>query len=392
MYIYDNDVGCCNKISVLYTVCFISPMYVNMATWEEYLTEHYFDPNHPGAFAGPYKLHKILHNIGKPVSYHKVKEWIRKQDSYTLLQPVKYKFPRQRVITQGIDDLWDVDLADVSNIGQYNDDIHYLLIVIDVFSKYLWAEPLKNKDHASVIQAFQAIFDRTPRRPKLLRSDKGKEFTNRWVKQFLKKEGIHAYTTKNETKANFAERVIRTLKGLMYRYFQHKQSYVLPLQELVNNYNHRPHKTLQDLAPAQITKKNEAKVWKRMYVDTIKLPKKIKPYKFKVGDKVRISHLKWVFQRDYQEKWTEEVFLVTHRCRKSSVNLYRLKDFLDEPIDGHFYEEELQKVTKDDDALFKVEKVLKTRTRQGQKEYFVKWLGYPKKFNSWIKETDIQLL
>ena len=107
-----------------------------------------------------------------------------------LLQPVKYKFPRQHVITQGLDDLWDVDLADVSNIGKYNDDIHFLLIVIDVFSKYLWAEPLKTKDHASVIQAFKNIFERTPRRPKLLRSDKGKEFTNRWVKQFLKKEGF----------------------------------------------------------------------------------------------------------------------------------------------------------------------------------------------------------
>ena len=84
----------------------------------------------------------------------------------------------------------------------------------------------------------------------------------------------------------------------MYRYFQHKQSYVLPLQELVNNYNNRPHKTLHDLTPAQITKKNEAKVWKRMYVGSIKLPK-FKAYKLKVGDKVRISHLKWGFQRDY---------------------------------------------------------------------------------------------
>ena len=69
------------------------------------------------------------------------------------------------------------------------------------------------------------IFNRTQRRPTLLRTDNGKEFTNRWVKQFLKKQAIYAYTTKNETKANYAERVIRTLKGLMYRYFIHHQTY-----------------------------------------------------------------------------------------------------------------------------------------------------------------------
>ena len=54
-----------------------------MATWQDYLNEHYFDPNHPGAFAGPYKLHKLLHSIGKPASYNKIKQWIQKQDSYT---------------------------------------------------------------------------------------------------------------------------------------------------------------------------------------------------------------------------------------------------------------------------------------------------------------------
>ena len=93
--------------------------------------------------------------------------------------------------------------------------IQFLLIVIDVFSKDLCVEPLLTKSHTHVIQGFQNIFNRTQRRPTLLRTDTGREFTNRWVKQFLKKQDIYAYTTKNETKANYAERVIRTLKGLI---------------------------------------------------------------------------------------------------------------------------------------------------------------------------------
>jgi len=364
-----------------------------MSDWKEYLDKIYFDHTHPGAFAGPYKLYQILKSIGKPTSYTNVKQWLQKQDAFTLLQPAKYKVKRKSIITKGIDDLWDADLADVTNLSQHNKDIHFLLVVIDVFSKFLWVEPLPNKAHESVLQAFQNIFSHTDRRPTLLRTDKGKEFTNRWVKTYLKKQGIHAYTTKNETKANYAERVIRTIKGLMYRYFIHHQTYhYLPvLQDIVYNYNHRPHQTLKGASPSSVTKSNEAKLWKQMYIDSLKLRKK-KRFKFKVKDQVRISHLKYVFQRDYQQKWTEEVFIITYRDRVQGVNIYQVKDYLDEPIDGYFYEEELQKVTKDIDSLFRVEKVLKTRTRQREKEHFVKWMGWPKKFNSWIKASDIQLL
>ena len=134
--------------------------------------------------------------------------------------------------------------------------------------------------------------------------------------KFFKKQDIHAYTTKNETKANYAERVIRTLKGLMYRYFIHYQTYkyLHILQDLVSNYNHRPHKTLKGLSPLSINKDNEAKVWKHMYIDTLKLGKtKRKKFRFNLKDQVRISHLKYVFQRDYQQKWTEEVFVITNR-------------------------------------------------------------------------------
>ena len=364
-----------------------------MTVWKDYLENNYFKPGVPGAFAGPKKLYNTLKQNKQHVTHAKVKQWLQDQDAFSLLQPVKYKFKRQRVITRGIDDMWDIDLADMTNITQHNDGHRFLLIVIDVFSKYLWVQPIPNKSHGSVIQAFQKIFQETMRRPRTLRSDNGTEFKNRWFKQFMKKEGIHAYTTKNEMKANYAERVIRTLKGMLYRYFLHRQTYRYAdiLQDMVYNYNHRPHGSLPGYSPVQITKDVEAKVWKYMYIDKMKLPKKKKKnFIFKIGQHVRISHLKYAFQRDYHIKWTQEVFLVTHRCKKQGIHLYRVKDLLDEDIDGHFYEEELQAVTKDIQSVYKIEKVLKTRRRQGVKEVFVKWLGWPKKFNSWIKESDIQ--
>ena len=189
-----------------------------MTTWKDYLENNYFTPGIPGAFAGPKKLYKTLKQNKQPVTHTKVKQWLQDQDAFSLLQPVKYKFKRQRVITRGIDDMWDVDLADMTNIIDYNDGYKFLLIVIDVFSKYLWVQPIPDKSHTSVIEAFKKIFQQTSRRPRTLRTDNGTEFKNRWFKQFMKKENVYAYTTKNEMKANFAERVIRTLKGMLYRY------------------------------------------------------------------------------------------------------------------------------------------------------------------------------
>ena len=71
-----------------------------------------------------------------------MKKWLQKQDVFTLLKPVTYRFKRKSIVVKGIDDLWDVDLADVSNLSSHTKEMQFLLIVIDVFSKHLWVEPL----------------------------------------------------------------------------------------------------------------------------------------------------------------------------------------------------------------------------------------------------------
>ena len=240
------------------------------------------------------------------------------------------------------------------------------------------------------------IFDRTNRRPKRIRHDSGGEFKNRWVKSMLGQYGIKSYSTKNETKANFAERVIRTIKVLMYRYFSQKQTYKYTdiLQSLINNYNKSPHTTLNGRTPHDINQDNEPIVWKEMYVDTAftNVPSKPRKFKLKVGDTVRLSHLKYNFQRDYQHKWTEDIFKIKNRFKKSGISLYELTDYANDPIEGTFYENELQKVSKDDNSSWKIEKNLKRRKRNNQSEMFVKFRGWPAKFNAWVKETDTQLL
>ena len=363
-------------------------------TDHNFLEQIYFDPSHPGAFAGPTKLLSILKKHGRPASLKGIKEWLQNQDAYSLLRPVHYRFKRSRVIPTGIDGLWDADLADVSNISQHNDGIKFWLIAIDVFSRHVWVIPTKSKHHTQMVESFKQLFSMTSRRPTQLRTDNGMEFKNRAVQKLLQNENIRHFTTKNTTKANYAERVIRTIKGLVYRYFIHRQTYkysdVLP--QLVSNYNRRPHRSLHGLAPAEITKTNEAVVWKKMYVDTSEnTVKKRGEHKFKINDQVRISHLKYTFQRDYQQKWTEEIFKIYKRFRKSGLNVYALKDLLNEVVEGFFYEKELQKISKDlNIAHFRVENVVRTRKRRNKTEHLIKWMGWPTKFNSWVTDDDIQ--
>ena len=96
------------------------------------MTHSYFKPGNSGAFAGPKKLYTTLKQNKQTVTHSQVKKWLQDQDAFTLLQPVKYRFKR-RVITRGLDDMWDVDLAD------HNENNRFLFIVINVFSTLVGA-------------------------------------------------------------------------------------------------------------------------------------------------------------------------------------------------------------------------------------------------------------
>lgn len=158
----------------------------------------------------------------------------------------------------GIQCQFDVDLSDVSSMSRHNDGIKFLLIAI-VFSRFLWVFPLKSKTGKEVMHAFEIILKH--KTPKCIRSDKGTEFTNRLVQNHFKDHGVHQFVTDNEPKANYAERVIRTLKGGMVRYFTHNQTlrYVDVLPQLVDSYNNTIHSSI-GIAPAQVNAANERSV------------------------------------------------------------------------------------------------------------------------------------
>ena len=369
-------------------------------SYNQYLERIYFDPSHPASFAGPDKLYSVVKKEGThKISKSKIRQWLQDQDEYSKHRDVKRKFVRRQTVVSGVDSQWGIDLASVQNISKYNDGVEYLLIVIDVFSKYLIVEPVRSKKSNAIVEAFDRVLAHG-RYPGVVYSDKGGEFNNALFKRYLKRRNISYFTTQNEDiKVSVAERVIRTLKNKMYKYFERSRSYrfVEELQNLVYSYNHTPHRSLgSKLSPVQVNKTNEEQIWDHMYgtkdrehITSANQPRRLK-LEYQIGDLVRLSYNRYTFQRDYHQKWTTEIFKVSERFLTQNIPLYRVKDYLGEKIAGTFYQRELQKVNKTEDALWIVEKVLKKRKRAGKVEYYVKFDGWGNKYNSWIAEDSIQ--
>ena len=187
-------------------------------------------------------------------------------------------------------------------------------MVIDIFSKYGWIKPLKDKTTESVSKAFNEIFEKSKRKPQMLWTDKGSEFISKHFKEFLNKAGIKLYHTENEEKSSVVERWNRTKKNRMWKMFTANFNTVYwdKIDKLVDDYNDTKHSSVK-MTPNEANKKeNEEKVFVNLYGELIYW-KPIKP-KFAIGDKVRISKYKRrVFDKGYTPNWTEEVFIVDNK-------------------------------------------------------------------------------
>ena len=271
------------------------------------------------------------------------------------------------------DNIWGVDLADMQLISKYNRGLRYLLCAIDLFSKYAFVVPLKDKKGTTIVNAFQSILDNSKRKPNKIRVDQGSEFYNTHFKKWLKDNNIEMYSTYNEGKSVIPERFIRTLKNKIYKHMTaiSKNVYFNVLNDIVDEHNNAYHKTIK-IKPIDI--KNGS------FAEYNEESNKKEP-KFKVNDHVRISKYKNIFAKGYAPNWSEEI-IVVNKSKKYCSWTYVLNDLNGEETVGSFYEKELQKTNQKE---FRIEKVIK---RKGNKLY-VKWKGYNNYFNIWIDKNDL---
>ena len=289
-----------------------------------------------------------------------------------LHQQIIRKFKRRKVYSSFRDNSWGVDLADMQSLSKYNKGIKYLLCAIDLFSKYAWVVPLKDKRGISIVNVFQKIISKR-RKPNKTWVDQGGEFYNNLLKRFLKVNNIEMYSTYEEGKSVVAERFIKMLKNKIFKHMTavSKNVYFDVLDNIVDKYHNKVHRTI---------KMKRIDVTSDSYAEQNEDSNKTEP-KFKAGDHVMISKYKNIFARGYTQNQSEDVFVVI-KIKDTVQQTYATSDLNGEPIAGSFYEKELPKTSQE---KFRIGKVLK---RKGDKLY-VKWKGYDNRFNSWIDKKDL---
>lgn len=355
---------------------------------EQLMKKIYYTPSNPGSLGGKKRLKDaVLKDTGVRLTNKEVSDWLAGEDAYTLHRTAPLKYKRNRVFVYGIDMQFQADLVDMTAYAKENDNNHFLLTCIDLFSKYAWTRALKNKSGVEVTKAFESIL-KEGRVPLKLQTDKGKEFFNKHFQSMAKKYNIIHFATDSELKSCVIERFNRTLKGKMWRYLTATNSrrYIDILQDITDSYNASYHRSIK-MRPIDVNKENVSTVLHNLYGSRER--HSVKPiFKYKIGDIVRISKVRGPFTKGYEKNYTEEFFTV-NECIPRQPPVYRLCDYDGDVIDGVFYEQELQKIFVSNNKAFKIDKILEKKRRGRSSMVLVQWAGWPSKFNTWVNEKDV---
>lgn len=360
-----------------------------MESLQERVISAYVTPGHPVAFSAPHRVAKYFN-----ISEHQAKSILEHCDSYNRHR--EYKQPRvyNPFYVHHRREQIQADLIDVSKLADSNNNIRFLLLLIDIFTKRVWICPLRNKSGGSVNAAVTAWLNVLDTPPKMLGTDRGLEFKNRQVQHTLSEKGVEWLPLGGTMKAAVAERANKSIQILLYKYLSANETvrYAGQLQSLVETYNNRSHRSLEGMTPMEADKvENEGRVQAIHHSRYEKLARQRRErLPFKVGEVVKIKTLPGKISssnRAYAEQFKGEYFRIVRINRTLPVAMYYLRSMdTEEIIDGGFYAQELQRQRGD---VYKIEKVLQQRVRRGKRELLVKWKDFGERWNEWVPESDV---
>ena len=239
--------------------------------------------------------------------------------------------------------------------------------------------PLKTKTGKEVAQTFRKLF--LSGSLSRLWTDKGTEFYNQQLNAVLAVNNMTLYSTESEEKSSIVDRCNRTMKNIMWKYFtaNNTQKYIDAPPSMVEKYNNTYHQSIK-LTPSDAhNTENYQHIHNALYAK-VNARKATSP-KFHVDDKVHITRKNGTFEKGFTPNWTEEVFSISS-VKATKPPTYTIKDTLGEPVQGTFYEKEMQLSVQE---IFRIEQVLKKKN-----QVFVKWKAYSDAFNSWVPLTDLE--
>ncbi|MDR3547408.1 MAG: DDE-type integrase/transposase/recombinase [Candidatus Pacebacteria bacterium] len=342
-----------------------------------FLQKIYYDPE--TGLQGVDGLYYRAKQIDPTITKKEVAAWLKKQETNQVHAPaldIKHYWP---IKSNGKDHIWQVDLMDVSAQAHNNAGINFLLCVVDIWTRYAWVVPLKNKEAKTVLAAFQTVMEneQDPIHPQVLMSDNGSEFKNTKFRAFLKENNIKpSYAEPGDHhRMGIVERFNKTIRARLTTYmtaFKTKK-YIDKLPKLVRNYNTSPHSALGGSTPSN---PSEAKIKDR--IDRKEFQAAMEQRVFEVGDKVRSMKNKVMFEKGAQPKWSLSVHTIVAAVGHKRYELdngktylyYQLKptEGLDEFVPPEEEEpEEVQQPKKERLAL-KKEGVERGNIREGLRE------------------------
>ena len=235
--------------------------------------------------------------------------------------PARKNFPTNKIVYNHTDEIWSIDLADmidykISNNKKYR----YIFIIIDNFSKYLWAIPLKNKYSQTIKNELSNILTTSKRKPLKLESDRVSEFYNSIFQNFLKSKNIQHYSRYTDKGTSIAERVIRTVRNLLKKpvFEKGNADWLSELPSIIKQYNNTFHHSIK-MTPIQASNKSNEKI----VFDTLRDKREIQKPKFKLGQKVRTSDIRKVFSKGDSTNYSYNLFSITEVIH-GTIPSYRL--------------------------------------------------------------------
>lgn len=355
-----------------------------------YLSNIYFDPKHEASFSGLERLYAFVRKDKKfDIPKSIIEEWLQQQEVYTthaIKKKSKFQTP---VVVPGLKYQFDIDTGFLPSNAKKG--LKQFILAIDVFSRKVAARAIKSLKSREVVTALQEILNDLGF-PKKIRTDQGTEYKNKDVKKLLDELRIEHYVAYPPNKANYAERAIRSIKNTLYKFMQSQKSKQWTdemLQAVVEGYNKREHSSI-GMAPNKVTKRNEADIWFQQQADNMRNTPSPIPFKFQLNDAVRVRIFKSSFEKDFQIKFSQQIYFIADRFTSYNTNRYILKSFLNEIVSGSYSEDELFKVIIDKDTAFRVERVLSRKVEDGEKYVKVRWEGYDARYDSWIKADELE--
>lgn len=349
----------------------------------------YSTPGHPIAFSAPGRVSKY-YNIPLRIA----KDILLKNDAYSLHREYKRPQTFNPLYVRRLRQLIQADVIDIRALSQYNDNINFLALFIDVFSKKVWVYPMKRKTGKAmkdIMEKWLESLRPKKRIPTVFMTDGGREYYNVDVHHLLEKKKISHRLATGFSKSAVAERANKTIQILIYKYLSQNETvrYIDNLQKLVKTYNNRGHRSLRNISPNVADMiKNEKYIRAIHEARYIKIKRK-KPT-LTLGSTVRVkTDAKAISyaRRAYAQQFKGEYFKIVRINMRLPIPLFYLMSMdTGEKIQGGFYANELSEIRGD---VFKVSKILKERKRAGQKELYVSWKWFGEDHNSWIPAKNI---